>query len=516
MTPQQFSQMIRSKYPNGVTADGIKYSDLSDEDLTQRVLNKYPSYKSQVKFEPTNNDVSTSGSSNPISDFSAGFEEAVSERAGSISEEIGRAKDGEISGARAGLRAAGHAAGFVGDVGFEAIKLITPKFIEDFTAGAMGKVAETEIAQAAFDKYEELKQKHPEAIKDIEAVFNIASLVPAGKVAQVGLKASSRAGSKVVEKTSKITGEILESRRARSIEEARQEIDSVVGRIVQGDKADVSRAKNALSTINTTGVKTYTDLKERINDGIEALVTKVDEQLESVGETMGVLRSKDLTTVTKVGKTTVRQNFVEDAITQLDELYVKIKDTPGSARIKELQTKLSKEGLTLRELNDLAREYSREFGTKAFSKVTGDPLTSINAQAFENTRKGIKNLVRSKMPDDVTKMLDQRMSEMINTNRLVTKMEERVNKLYQRAKQRGVIERVARRSADLINLATFNTLPGFLSRMLPSNVGLKVMNSIDLEEALNKNLNKLDKLLKKTDDDSLTDGIIELLKDNPR
>ena len=166
-------------------------------------------------------------------------------------------------------------------------------------------------------------------------------------------------------------------------------------------------------------------------------------------------------------------------------------------------------------MNDLARKYGREFGNKAFSKL-GDPLTSVNAQAFENTRKGVKEAVRSQMPDDVAKTLDKSMSDLINTNRLVKKMEERVNALYQKAKKRGVLEQVARKAADIVNVATFGTISGFVSRLLPSNVGLKVLNSIDLEKALSKNLNKLDDLLKITDDKKLTNELIKFLKEIPQ
>lgn len=44
MTPQEFANKIRTKYPGA-------YDSLSDEELTQRIINKYPEYKSQVNLE---------------------------------------------------------------------------------------------------------------------------------------------------------------------------------------------------------------------------------------------------------------------------------------------------------------------------------------------------------------------------------------------------------------------------------------------------------------------------------
>lgn len=508
MRPEEFAQLIRKKYPNGVTSDGTPYSNIDDVELTKRVIEKYPAYKKQVQLD----DDLIGSPTGAIRDFATGIGESISVR---WREAVGGVKtsSGEEYQPlyRPTLRAVGAGAGLVSDVGFEALKLIAPKFVEDFVSKAGQEVADTEVVKAFTEKYMDLKEKYPEAMKDIENVIDIVSLIPAGKGAQIGVKTTKKG----VQRISKVTGEVIEASRATRIARATDEIDDVLGKIIQGKPKDIPKAKKALSYLDTTGVKTYTDLRTRLDDGIEALAKKVDDTLERSGKEIGPLKKNQLNTVTEVGKTKVKQNFVVDAINQLDELYTKIKDSPNKARVRELKTKLSKEGLTLRELNDLAREYNFSFNNKGFGK-TGEALTSINAQAFENTRKGIKNVVRSKIPDDVTKMLDERMSEMLNTRRLIIKMEEKVNSLYQRAKKRGILENVARGAADLIDAATFGTVSGFMSRMLPSNVGLKVMNSIDLEKALTKNLRRFDKLIKTTNDKTFTDGIVKILKESSR
>ena len=507
MTPEEFAKRIRDKFPDGVSSDGIPYKEMDDVELAKKVVGKFPIYKSQVKFEPM-----VIGS--PIEagkELISGIGEAIGEREKAIGEEFARTKESPLEHLRTGLRVTGQVAGGVSDIAFEGLKFLAPKFVENIAARGVEKITETDIAQKAFQKYEEIKGKHPEAVKDFEAIFNIGSLIPVGKGIQVAGK-GLKVGAKRV---SKIAGEVLDARRIARVEQATKEIDSVVGKIVQGKRADIEQAKRALSSLDTKDITTYTGLREKIDDGVEALATKLDDHLDTAGASVPPLKSKDLVTSTQVGKTIVKQNFVDDAIKQLKELYGKIKDAPSLAKIKELEKKLAGEGLTLRELNDLARKYGREFGNKAFSKL-GDPLTSVNAQAFENTRKGVKEAVRSQMPDDVAKTLDKSMSDLINTNRLVKKMEERVNALYQKAKKRGVLEQVARKAADIVNVATFGTISGFVSRLLPSNVGLKVLNSIDLEKALSKNLNKLDDLLKITDDKKLTNELIKFLKEIPQ
>lgn len=508
MTTEEFANKIRTKYPTGVTADGLNYADLSDEDLTRRIVTKYPVYESQID-KPGLISKAVSSVKGAVGEFVSGTVNAIKTRGETAGKVLERGNRGEISAPQGMLRVAGEAAGAVGDVGFEALKLIAPKFVEDIAANAAGKIADTEIVQAAVSKYNDWQTAHPEAAQDLEAVFNIASLLPMEKA----ISGVAKVGGKTLGKVSKITGEVIDDVKAIRIASASSKIDGLVGKVVQGTPGDIAKAKKALASIDITGIKTYGDLKTRIDDVIEAIANKVDGILESAGQNIGTLKPKDLVTQTKVGNKIVKQNFVDDALNQLDELYTNIKDTPARAKIAEIKTRFKTEGITLKEANDIAREYSREFGNKAFNNKTGEALTSVNAQAFENTRKGIKNVVREKLPDGTTKMLDERMGNLINTSRLVGKMETKVNALWQRAKDRGILERISNKLAGIVDKVTFKTASGFVSRLLPSNVGLKTMNSIDLESVLSKNLSKIEKLLKTTDDKVLSDGITDLIKE---
>lgn len=517
MLLKDFAQSLRQKFPDGVASDGTSYANMSDEDLVGRVVQKYPTYQNQIEdFKPKTEDNALIG--NPIDavkEFGSDVTKAFTERGTNIKKAIIPEDEKSLKSiveggqTRQALRIGGQIGGLVGDLELSAVKLIAPKFAEDLALKGVKKIAETDFVKGVTQKLDEFKQKYPEAAQDLEDTVNIAALIPyvkgAQKVAEVGTEA--------VQKVSKVTGEALEAGRVARITNAAKEVDSVVGKIVQGNTDDVLKAKKALSTINTTGVKTYSDLAGRIDDGIEALASKVDDTLIKEGEKIGNLKAGQLVTATKVGAKTVKQNFVNEAIDQLDELYTSIKDAPKRAEIVSIKNKLKTEGLTLKEVNDLSRTYGKEFGNKAFSK-TGDALTSVNAQAFENTRKGIKNVVRNLMPDETTKMLDQRMSDMFNTNRLVNKMEEKVNALYQKVNKRGLLEQVAIKTADVANKLTFNTVSGFISRMLPSNVGLKVMNSIDLEKALSENLKKINGLLRTSDDALLRDQVVKMIKKN--
>jgi len=302
--------------------------------------------------------------------------------------------------------------------------------------------------------------------------------------------------------------ELKKKRGLARIEQTTKETEEAVGQILQGKPDDIARGKRALSLVDTKDVKTYKELNQRITEKIDTIKGTLDNFLD---QQTGIFKKNDLTTTTKVGETTVRQNYVTDAIKQLKELYTKIKDPQSLAKITNLEKKLAQEGLTVKELNNLAREYGSEFGRKAFSKL-GDPLTSINAQAFENTRKGIKTTARGKIEGNVPQELDKQMSDLLNTRILTDKMETKVNALWQRVQKRGVMEEIARKVADVVNIATLRTFSGFLGRMLPSNVGLKTMNSIDIENLLSKNLKKIDELLKLENDQALIEGIEKIIR----
>ncbi len=301
--------------------------------------------------------------------------------------------------------------------------------------------------------------------------------------------------------------------RKKSVEEVEKEVSDTVGKIIQGKIKDRPRALKVLEEIDTEGVKTFGELGGRIKEKSSAVLKELDKFLD---KQIGSYKVKDLTTKTvvksKIGKdVVVKQNFVSDALGQLKELYRKIKAPRELAEITILERKLKAQGLTVKEINNLSRMYGREFGKKAFSKVTKEPLTSINAQAYENTRKGLKSTARGKIRGDIPKTMDEKVSNMINTENLIAKMEEKVSQLNQRIEKRGLGEKLGRIGFNVIDIITGRTMSGFLrAGFIPRGGGLKTLNALDIEKNLNKNLKILEKLLKTTDDNTFIKGIKEM------
>lgn len=275
---------------------------------------------------------------------------------------------------------------------------------------------------------------------------------------------------------------IVASRSPQAIE---KKMDDLVGMIVQGNKADIPKAKQALSNIDIEGIKTFDDLAARANDQVETIANKLSEGLQSDTR---LFKLKDLAAEAKVGDQVVKHNYVEDAINHLEELYSKTTDPVSLAKIRQLKARAKNSGLTIDEVNKLAIEHGKEFGSKAFSKATGEPLTSVNAQSFESVRKGIKATARDRFDNELYKAADDEISKLINLRSLAKDMAEAANKLQQKIKNRTLGQKIGGLIAKAMDLASGGMLKGATSYFLPRGEGLKVLNALDLEKALSKNL----------------------------
>lgn len=285
------------------------------------------------------------------------------------------------------------------------------------------------------------------------------------------------------------------------------------GKIVQGTTGDAATAARVLSQVSTKGVKTYGDLSESLGQAIKDNLTKTDLEHAKNPEPVKMSNLTEKSTSNVGGKaTTAKINYVQTALTHLQELYRKTQDPANLARIRGTIQKAKTTGLTSSEINGIAREYGNEFGNKAFSKRTGDPLTSVNAQAYENVRSGVKNTARSLLPDDAAKALDKHTSDMIRVKKLVDAMGKKVNSLEQRVVKRNIVEKVARGLGSAIDFATFGGPKAFVQKLFfPSNVGLKTMNSIDLENQLQGNLKQI-RSFENASDDTFAGAIVRAAK----
>ena len=283
---------------------------------------------------------------------------------------------------------------------------------------------------------------------------------------------------------------------------------AAVGQVIQGKTGDLPRGVKAFNSLDTTNVQTYAQLQTRINSKIGELSGVVDDVLARDGTRYSL---PQLVTKTKTTSgRTISRNYVSDALEHLKELYTKTADDVRLAQVDDLIKQAEKGGLTRLEVNDIARLYGIEFGQKAFSKVTGEPLTSVNAQKYENIRSGLKDTARQGMQGTEAAAIDQTISSLYNTRALVSKNVEAVNKLKQKIAERGLFEQIGNQAAKYADILTGGSIRGLVGGLLPRGAGYKTLNALDLEAQLAKNLQIIRDALKTSSEAELIKAVKQL------
>lgn len=283
-----------------------------------------------------------------------------------------------------------------------------------------------------------------------------------------------------------------------------------MGQVLQGETGDVMAGFKAMQGLdkvklkNLTASTTFKELADKSDNFIKQLAGKVDDTLDNTTP----VNLKDLQWIgkTKAGQP-VKVDFVTRAMGNLKELYKKIGDDVEVKNMDDWIKQANTVGLTRRQVNNLSRKYGIEFSDKAFNKM-GDPLTSVNAQGFELTRKGLKQTARGGMGGKQAQALDETVSNLYTFKKLVSKNAEAVQKLSQKIQERGLLEKIGHHATKVLDVLSGGSLRGMIGGLLPRGAGYKVMNALDLQEVLQKNLKVIENALEKGDDASL----IEVMK----
>lgn len=262
--------------------------------------------------------------------------------------------------------------------------------------------------------------------------------------------------------------------------------ERALGQVAQGEAGIESTVEKALNSVDTKGVKTYKDLNVKLEEAIPSLSQKVDSELLKDPTARAI---KEYTTKLKTSSgDPVEVNYVQNAMKDLKELYDSTGDVVKSKEMENLLSYGDELQLDRKTVNDIARKYGEEFGTKAFSKVTGEPLTSVNAQKFENTRKGIKEVARQGLGGKEAKALDAKLSSLYDTQKLVAKQEEAVNKLKNKIEEKGWASKATYTAIKALDTVSGGFIRGATDAVLSRGQGLKTLNALDLERKLEKNL----------------------------
>lgn len=283
-------------------------------------------------------------------------------------------------------------------------------------------------------------------------------------------------------------GQYVTNRASNLAEKNIQKSNKITGEILQGTPDDIARANKVLKNTELPSVRTYEEGTKVLNDRIKDLAKKQDKTLST---NLGVRKIKDLSATLKVGEKTVKHNYVKDALQQLDDFYTKTNNQIGRAEIAQLRSKLLKQGLTLKEVNDIARLHGEKLN--AFN-ASGELASGLTKQGAENTRSGLKNTVRELFGNDASRKIDREISDTIRVRDLFENMSIKVNQLKQRIQQRSLGAKAGYLVGKFINTLGLGSPKGIVEALIPRGQGFKVMNALDLEKALQKNLQLLQEI----------------------
>ena len=381
--------------------------------------------------------------------------------------------------------------------------------IEEQIAGLVKRGVE--VGKPLIDKYNSLSDAQKAQIKAVtdtgQGAFDIFAALTGAKA---GAKIIEKTGGKVFDVA---TGQFV-TRQAENISDATvrakdftkeafasKTSDEAVGAILQGKTDDIKLGAIALENIDTAGVKSFVDLNSRFKLAIPKFATVVDEELGKDATKYALENLKITKTAADIkndpllskfagmtdGVKEVKVDFVEKAFKDLSELYEKTNDIAAKTLIDDVLESVKLNGISRKEVNDLARIYGNEFSDKAFSK-TGDALTSVNAQALENTRTGLKQVARAGLGGSEAKKADAVLESFYNTQRLIQKNIETVNKARQKFTDRSTLSKIGRVMGKTIDALSGGSIKGFLSGFIGRNVGNLQATSVDIEDALAYNL----------------------------
>lgn len=424
------------------------------------------------------------------------------------------------------LRVAGALGGAVGDVvgaGLEATKI--PEFVarpevqqalsttagmipgfsaikqalsgaDTVTGGGIEKlksiVTSPETQQQVSSAITKLEETQPEVAQTIKDVFNSFNLIVGGSAAKpvvkagvTGLERGARATARGAVKTGQVLKEGISPTPTlgKALEEA------TVARTAK----EIPAFEKAISAIDTTDVKTFADLNKKFKEAIPTISKQVDDELLK-DTTVYKIEDLLIPQVTKSGKE-IKTDYITRALDGLDDLYTKLGDDVAKADVQDLMAKAQSQGLTRKEVNDLARQYNVEYGNKAFT-ATGDIKQGFNADVYESTRKGLKDIARSGLGGEQARALDESLSAIYDAQRLAERNANAVQAMKTRIEEKGWIGKGIRGAFDISDLLTGGAVRSLRDTVLARGNAQKLQNVLELENKLKKNLEVINKAMK--------------------
>ncbi len=278
--------------------------------------------------------------------------------------------------------------------------------------------------------------------------------------------------------------------KARPVTNNVERINKLAGRVNQGAKKDIAptiKATELITPEEVQSINTYDDLSNVMNKKLAETGAKQDAILSSNTETYRLPKLN-----VKSGDTQI--NWVNQMLNGMKEFYAKTKDYDNLGKVSALKEKALTDGLTVKEINDLARMHSHDMSSY---NANSELASGISKVANENIRKGVKNTVKNLVDDPQYKALDKDFEIIFNTKKLAQKNYDNFLKSQNRIKDEGFLRKYGVKTAEVINQISRGYISGFVSGFVPKGAGMRLNTSHGMGIDLSKNLQELHSLVNK-------------------
>ncbi len=208
MSPDEYIVDIKERFGDQSTKDGLLIRDLEDRDLLKRMLARYPGDRDKIigietllSEDEMPATLPPTKTQSQLEQLTGGIARAFEQRRKNTQESRALTEAGDQTLVEGLGQAFGQGAGFIGDIGFEFIKSIVKPEVKDKIKGGIEAITSNDLVQGAAQKYQEFAEANPRAAKNLEATFNIATIIPGvgygTKAVVKGVEEGAEAAAKV-------------------------------------------------------------------------------------------------------------------------------------------------------------------------------------------------------------------------------------------------------------------------------------------------------------------------------
>lgn len=282
-------------------------------------------------------------------------------------------------------------------------------------------------------------------------------------------------------------------------ENINKEIEDLAGRIVysKGNIKDTKKAAEVLYNLDVKNIKTGDDLEKALINKEQVLSGVQDSIIAQKGD---VLPSRNLRLSQQVAGKSKNYNYLKDGLDQLKNYYISSNNKAGADEITALIKKLNTEGMTLKDVQNVAKTHGQVL--KGFN-ASGELSSGLSKQSAENTRKGIKSIIRQNLGQELgqkSQEIDKAISKVKRVRDLVEVRNKAVNALRQKLQNRNILQKLSYGAVKGINAFMGGVPKAMIEALGVSNVGNKIDNFVALENSLSKDLTKIQKLMSLPDE----------------